>query len=1468
MLIVLIALVMAVLNSSYVQTKLGQWAAHNLSEKLHAEVGVDKLDIDFFNKLQLNGVIIYDQNHDTLFYAQSIYLSVRSFNLKNNLFRLGDLKLTRAELNIQTLDSLGTTNMDFLTNYFSSDSTVVEPVDTTKVQITLSVKKFLLENCAFSFRDSFAAPDSSLLKISDLAVGSIDGDIRNFQFMEDTLRCTFQTFNFYEKSGLRLENLAGNVQIDPSGIHAEKLELITPDSDIHGNLALLQDSWSDYSSFIHNINLDSKFDLSTINLRDIGYFIPEVQNLDFPIYMEGDVWGTIDNLKGRKLKLTAGDRSIFRGSFDVSGLPDAENAYIDLRVKQLSSDYNDLAAIANEVTRDSTFSEKLPIELKRAGSIFFEGSFTGFPQDFVAYGGLTTEAGKLDLDLNLKSDSIQNRLNYEGGVKTKNLDMGRLLDIEKMGSVTANAQITAYSREKLISGKIDGTIESFNYSGYDYQNLKVNGTVSNKMFQGKINSRDPNLNFDFQGIVDFSSRLPLLNFRANVYNADLTALHLINDTNELSFSTNMTLNAEGIRLNEINGSIQARNTYICYGDSVLFLENLKVSAAGDAGNRFINFISDVVDVSLIGSFDIDELPQSMTNLVGEVMPSFVKKEPTQVDQNFDFSLNYKKRNLITGLLIPKLEIASQTTAYGSYNSIDRSFSLYLRSGKLSYGDYEVHDFSADLGKQSEILKGKFFGSKALISGFEIENVDLDAEAYNDIVQVGFGWLNKNKSVRANIDAQVTFLNEKSYVIDISPSYVGSENAIYKIENPTRITVDSTHISVNNLVLDHKNQKLEINGSISEDKSEELTVLLKNFDFATLDSMGLDMATSLRGIVNLQGSVSDFYGERIIGATGSIDSLAYGDFELGNVAVSSRYFGEEDKLALNGTLSRGTEKILDFKGDYKIGNENPLNGKLTLEQFNLDILNAFKIPQINHYSGYANGEIKISGKLTKPALDGYIDFDNARFLVEYVNTYYTFSDQVRVEDGWFGIDYKPLYDDKGHKGFVVASAFHEDYANWNYDVSVEANDFFIMNTTREMNSTYFGTAYGTGTIQLGGYDGFLEISIDAKTEKGTSIKLPLDETADVTLENFVHFVTKADEAHEERNADLSGIQLRLNIDATPDAEVQLIFDQKSGDIIRGRGSGKLTFEISPSGEFLMFGRYELQEGSYLFTLKNLINKQFQLRKGGTIGWYGDPYNADIDLSATYQLRTPLYPIMVENQENYRGREDVNVVLNLTEKLMNPAITFNIELPQATETERSQLESITSTTQQLNQQVFSLLILNRFLPVYQTTTQENQAISGVSGLGSATTSDFISSQISGWLSEISNEFDIGINYRPGDQISNQEIAVALSTQLFNERLQVRGNFGVTSASESQYTQSQTSIVGDFLVEYSLTKDGKIRLKVFNETNPYEVFSTSSSIYTQGIGLVYQEDFNTLDEFFTEIKGLFTNDKAKKADQPTQP
>jgi hypothetical protein len=592
----------------------------------------------------------------------------------------------------------------------------------------------------------------------------------------------------------------------------------------------------------------------------------------------------------------------------------------------------------------------------------------------------------------------------------------------------------------------------------------------------------------------------------------------------------------------------------------------------------------------------------------------------------------------------------------------------------------------------------------------------------------------------------------------------------------------------------------------------------------------------------------------------VDSLELADRKLGRIVASSRYEGESEKLLLKANLQKEDFELLKFDGSYDIKAEEPLAGKLSLDAFDLDVLNAFEIPEVSEFSGKASGDIQVAGALDQPQLEGYIDFDDAFFKVDYLNVFFRFSDRVRVEPDFFGIDYKPIYDQRGNEGFIVASAFHENFSNWTYDFSADVNNFLVLNTTRELNSLYYGEASATGNLQMGGYENQLEINIDARTEKGTSLKLPLDEAEDVTLENFVRFVSAEKDSEEERGIDLEGVRMRLNVEATPDAEVALIFDEQAGDILRGRGAGNLTLETTETGEFNMFGRYEIRSGTYNFTLRSLLNKQFDLRPGGTIGWYGDPYNADLDMTATYSLRTPLFPVMIENRELYRTRELVNVVMKLGGKLTNPSLNFDIELPQASENERAQLASAINTTDQLNKQVFSLLILTRFIPI--SAADQGGTGGVVSNLGSsslANTSEIIGNQLSNWLSDISTQFDIGLNYRPGDQITNQEIAVALSTQLFNERLIVSGSFGVTSAVEAQYTQAQSGILGDFLLEYLLTEDGKIRLKVFNETNPYEVFSTTTSMYTQGVGLIYQEDFDTIDEFFDKVGELFSDDEA---------
>lgn len=1449
-------------KSFRVQTWLAGHFAERLSRNIGAEVSLERLELSPFTNVDLHGLLIRDLDGDTLIAATQISLGIARIDLKNNDFEFSELRLKQVDLRLRQIDESGADNLGFIADYFSGGD--AERDTSISAGIQLVTGRVVLEDCSFSFRNPYAAPFGSeyTVNVDDVAVRAISGTFDQMHIEGDTVRFRSREFSFREKSGFGLKHLRGAVEINPKAIDIQDMELKTNRSELKGRFALRHEMWSDYRKFISRVEFDTDFDHSLVHFADIAQFAPNLPHSDFSLFLTGEVRGPVSNLRGRDLFVIAGERTIFKGSADLVGLPDVDNTFIDLRIAQLSSVFEDLETIRREWDPEGT-ATGIPSELGRAGSLYFTGSMTGFYSDLVAYGELTTEVGALVMDVKVQGDRNGDRMRYEGELRAKSFDIGHVLDVSGLGVVTAWAVIIAESEGEIDYVRLDGTVESLEYNGYAYRGLEVDGEIQGARFSGNLTSRDPNIDFVFSGLADFDDRSPVFDFTAEVNNMNLTALNLIDLPEPLYFSTSLAMSGRGRSLGSFSGSIAARNSFVCFGDTVRLLEEAVLSAAGDERGRKITLSSDIADFSITGEYNTTELFDGIHQMAAVVMPSLRTDRDYSFDrlQRYDFSVNYKASNALSAALIDGLEIAPGTTLYGSFDNVDGIIDVLFRSDSIRYKTITLYNPVINAVKQSENMIVSLFAGAVEAGGYVMENPDFTANAFNDLIDVKLGWLNSDRSGSGELALRANVIDFNKAEVDVDTLRISAKQSVWRMSHPSRISIDTAGAFVDGMILANGDQRISAFGMVGKDMDDELLVTMKAMDLGYADSLGLDLPYSLAGRVDADIRIGGLLGEPVVSAQSAVTGFMLDNTEIGDLKISSAYRKEERILDVTAALSRRGFEITEFKGIYDPYSDTPLSGTLYLDGFDLDLLNFLGLKDVDTFSGSAEGEIKVSGALTDPKFDGFIDFDKARFRVDYLNVFFEYSDRVRVEEDWFGIDYKPLSDGEGNLGYVVASAFHDGFSDWSYDISADVEDFLVLNTDRTMNDLFFGTARTDGWLQVGGYDGFLEVNIDARTERGTALKLPLDESSDVTLENFVYFVNREVSKRTEREANLDGVSLRMTVEATPEAEIQLIFDERTGDIMRGRGSGILTLEVSRAGAFEMFGRYEISEGSYLFTLQNLINKQFSVRPGSTVSWYGDPYEADLDINAVYNLRTQLYPVMIENRERYRTREEVNVVLNLTDKLLRPAINFGIELPQSTEIERSQLASAVSTVQQLNQQVFALLILNRFLPVLPEQEGGAAGGGGFAGLGSATTSDFVSTQISNWLSEISNDFEIGLNYRPGDQISNQEIAVALSTQIFNERVLVSGNFGVTSPTEMQYTRGQSGLVGDFLLEYLITEDGKLRLKVFNETNPYEVFDQVGSIYTQGVGLIYQEDFNTVDEFFRKVGALFSNDKAEK-------
>ena len=442
------------------------------------------------------------------------------------------------------------------------------------------------------------------------------------------------------------------------------------------------------------------------------------------------------------------------------------------------------------------------------------------------------------------------------------------------------------------------------------------------------------------------------------------------------------------------------------------------------------------------------------------------------------------------------------------------------------------------------------------------------------------------------------------------------------------------------------------------------------------------------------------------------------------------------------------------------------------------------------------------------------------------------------------------------GFIDA----KDFRSMTIDLKFVTDHLLMLDLDESQNDLFYGTAFGAGIVSITGEPDALKLNIAATTSGKSQIYLPLSGNNIEEDLSFVHFVKEESKdtirkthfIRQTAPTENGNFSFSINITATPEAKAYVLFDPNAGGSVIARGSGNLRMAGSTNGNFSMFGEYILDQGTYNFSLSNLINKKFVVKTGSKITWTGVPEDASLDLTATYNLRTSLYNLLYD--EAYKRRIPVHCNIRLTGKLESPDIKFSIELPTADEDTKTRVENAITTEDDLNKQFLSLLIVNSFMPEQGIGPAGASPFQGSVGV---TTAELLSNQLSNWVSQISNDFDIGFHYRPGDDVSSQEIEVALSTQILNDRVLINSNIDVGTNQYNNSPNTNSEIAGNFSVEVKIDKSGKFRIKGF--TRPNDKLIYESAPYTSGIGLFFREEFNSFGDLIRGYWGkIFKKEK----------
>ncbi len=1446
------ALVLGVVlvTSDTVQTFVAKRVAHYFSEQWHTDVEIGRIHLGFFDDIGIAQIYISDQNRDTLVSIDYLGLVINDFSLKKRSFDISQATIEKAIFNYKK-DTVAT-NFQFLTDYFATSDTLKN--DTAGFSFT--IHKIVLKDSRIHYERFPKKNYNHPINYKDLYFTGIYGTFDSLQIDTLCMKVKIRKLRFREQSGWQIQRFGGDVCLRSNQLKISDLLIVTPKSNISADSVLLKyHSRDDFFDFTNKVRILGSFRRSVLDLSDLTYFANSLKSFRQHFSFSGNVKGKISDLRTKNLQVTWGHASELNISGQISGLPDLNNTFLYVDLKKMITnkrDIENLLVFTNE--KDSVQQIAVPKLISRLGKISYKGNITGFYNDLVAYGHFRTDLGNFKTDISLKQDTASGKVAYKGFLQTKGFEAGRFLGQDSLlGEVTLKGMIDGYNRGKDNFVEMNAEVQSFYFNKYLYHNFSVDGTWQNEGFSGNVFAQDTNLELSFSGNVDFSDQNPVFDFTAEVIKARLNALHLIKDSLIDNVEFILEANMTGKDVDSLQGHLLLTDGIIYAADTIYPMGELQLTITKNKTGKKLELKSFVADLSAEWNLSyMDILPFTFQKL--SPYYSFLPVDTTLTFDTASFicgTLKLKQSaflNYLLGNTVQFADFSKFRFNFGNNNNLDFQF----KAPSLAVAGQNLTKFDLSGTADSNNLHLNVNAAKVRISGnLEIKQVHLDSWLLNDTADMSLTWnFSDTVTYGADLQAEVLFLKQLPYqpkvAVDFIPSYFVIQDTLWYL-NDARLVIDTSRVTVDHFILNRESEYLYANGSIAFYRYDTLNLMLNDFNLSHFNNFLKPYYLTLNGEINGDAKVITRQQTVSLISDLKITELRVNNERFGKTVLKTAWDQNSKKVNINLFTRRGKLKPIQITGNYLV-ETGGLDFNISFQKLLLRTFESMTKGNLRELKGLASGHLTLKGNTEKPLLEGVVNLQKTSFIVDYLNTKYNLTTPVYVTFNGFRIKDATLNDDYSGKSAILnASLIHNFFKDFKYDMKLKSDNFLFLHTTEEENPLYYGTVFAGGVVNISGDLDLVNISADVQTRQKTVFNLSLSSSEEAEEYHFVQFVKHGKNTVKiipEPEKKITGINLDLDIDATEDATVKLIFDEKVGDMIKAKGKGAINFKMDRFGKMNMTGDYNISSGNYLFTLQNIINKRFEIENGGSIKWNGDPYEAYLDVDAVYPLKTSLYDLTLDSLD--KKKVPVECRMKISDRLSDPKINFNIGLPNHNNNAEALLSSMSQD--EVSKQILTLLLLNRFYtPENLRASESYQDVGQTSALG-VNSSELLSNQVSNWLSQISDDFDVGVKYTPGNEISKDELEVALSTQIFNDRLLINGNVSTGGGT----MENSSTVAGDVSMELKINKSGNLRLKGYNKSNANDLLLYQDAPYTQGIGFYYTEEFNSLHELTKKYFG----------------
>ena len=1452
-----------------------------LSKKLDGEIKFEKIHLRPFTTLVLKNAVIIDKNPyvdptdstcfpvDTFFRAE--YIIARfSFDglFSHDALHLDKAYISNAQMNLILEDKSGiegadTTYKDNLSRLFR-----LKPAKEKKIRNDkelFHIRKVEIDGMGFHMKNhgSRRLPYRGGINWDDLDVRDIHIDVRELQFKGGVMSGEADKITFREKTGFTVQEMSGKASSGRGKTTIRDLHIKDLWSDMHLNLYQMSfNSMKDFRDFLAKVKIDGDIANSRLDFRTLCYFAPELEGNTLNATISGKVSGYVNDFNIDKVKLTTADgefSTTVTGS--MKGIPDIENTTLEAKADNMFFTFRGLGRFISQWIHDGDLDMS-----GLAKGMLFSGRAraSGLMDSMKASLELGSLIGSAEADVRFKNLVTSGKgIGIRGHVSTENLDFGRILGNGIMGPGTLEAAFsTTISDRNGIMADIDSLrVRSLILNGYSYNDIAAKGHYDMHSIHGTVISQDPNCNFLIQGgyAKSPSTHNSVYKLNANIGHADLNVMNLDKRGKSIvQFQTNadFTRTAD----NNIVGKIGLGNIILENDEGRYNIGDIVLASHSKDKEHKIRLDSRFADCSYSGTAPITDFVKDLGNIT-------LKRDLPSIFQNPSYTWSGNSYNLdllchdLQGLLsfaVPGLYIESGTSLNVSITG-DEQMRAVLSSKRLAFKKNYLKSVTTHLDNADSSLNVKFASEELKMATLRICNNSLQIFAADDHIGLGYSYDNhselENRGEFIMHGALSRNLGRPDLDIEIKPSTLYLNSREWNIL-PSNLRVNNESVDVRTLGLISGDQSVSISGKSSKTQSDTLTLSLGRFDISMVNSIlpsDFGFRGALTGDIQLVSPLDD----KGILADLICDSTYVANVPLGILRMGTTW--NEDRKCFDISVKN---EMNGFSSIDASGLLFPDTGRLiaeaALNRLNVSYAQPFLKDIFSEMGGTISGAISVNGPLDKLAIRSEgTRFDDVMLKIGFTNVPYYASGPFHINEKGVWFDDVTITDRFNGKGTVSGNISYDYFNDIAFDTRLKVQQMEAINLDEKASDVFYGNLFATGNVAITGPINSIKLNVDAVTAKTGQIHIPLSNS--MTSGNSTD-ILKFKELEKEifvdpyeifvKNTDIkektkSNFAVNLKVNASPDVEAFVEIDKASGNVLSGRGSGRVELDITED-IFNINGDYTLSSGNYKFSAMGLVTRDFLIQDGSSIRFNGDIMDSKLDIDAIYKTKASI-ATLISDTTSVANRRTVECSIGITDKLSNPSLKFGIEIPDLDPMVKSRVENALSTDDKIQKQFLSLILSNNFLP------DEQSGIVNNSSLLYSNVSEVMANQLNNIFQKLDIPVDLGLNYQPSER-GNDIFDVAVSTQLFNNRVVVNGSVG-----NKQYSSgnTQNDVVGDLDIEIKLNRSGSFRLNLFSHSaDQYTNYLDNSQ--RNGVGLMFQTEFNNLGQFF---RNLFANKEKRQ-------